>query len=96
LNADDLTEDDISSFVSTQGFPDPDLFIRTGGDKRISNFLLWQMAYTELYFTDVLWPDFDRSELHKAIEDFSSRQRRFGKTGDQVIAEKESNNGKAK
>lgn len=96
LNADDLTEDDISSFVSTQGFPDPDLFIRTGGDKRISNFLLWQMAYTELYFTDVLWPDFDRSELHKAIEDFSSRQRRFGKTGDQVTAEKESNNGKAK
>lgn len=88
LIADELGEEDISSFISTKIFPDPDLFIRTGGEKRISNFLLWQMAYTELYFTDVLWPDFGKEELHKAIEDFSSRQRRFGKTSEQVISEK--------
>lgn len=88
LSADELSEEDISSFISTRIFPDPDLFIRTGGEKRISNFLLWQMAYTELYFTDVLWPDFGKEELHKAVEDFSSRQRRFGKTSEQVISEK--------
>ena len=83
-----ITEDDISKNISTAGLPDPDLFIRTGGEKRISNFLLWQMAYTELYFTDVLWPDFDAKELEKAIMDYSSRQRRFGKTSEQVQADK--------
>ncbi|MCL4161031.1 UNVERIFIED_CONTAM: hypothetical protein GTU68_013827 [Idotea baltica] len=88
LNVDDITEDDISESVSTYGIPDPDLFIRTGGEKRISNFLIWQMAYTELYFTDVLWPDFDANELNLAITDYSSRQRRFGKTSEQVLAEK--------
>jgi len=84
MTADELNEEAISAHLSTQGFPEPDLFIRTGGEKRISNFLLWQMAYCELYFTDVLWPDFGKEELHKAIADFSTRQRRFGKTGEQV------------
>ena len=88
LSVQSLSEQEISSGLTTAGLPDPDLFIRTGGEKRISNFLLWQMAYTELYFTDVLWPDFDREELQKAILDYSSRQRRFGKTSEQVIAEK--------
>ena len=88
LNQDSISEDDISKNISTADLPDPDLFIRTGGEKRISNFLLWQMAYTELYFTDVLWPDFDEKELKKAIMDYSSRQRRFGKTSEQVQADK--------
>lgn len=88
ISADSITEDELSAHITTQGLPDPDLFIRTGGEKRISNFLLWQMAYTELYFTDVLWPDFDADELKKAISDYSSRQRRFGKTSEQVIADK--------
>lgn len=88
LNQDSISEDDISKNISTADLPDPDLFIRTGGEKRISNFLLWQMAYTELYFTDVLWPDFDAKELEKAIMDYSSRQRRFGKTSEQVQADK--------
>ena len=79
-----LTEDLISSRLSTQDIPDPDLFIRTGGEHRISNFLLWQLAYSELYFTDLLWPDFDETALMDAIEDFSGRQRRFGMTGEQV------------
>ena len=79
-----LTEDLISSRLSTQDIPDPDLFIRTGGEHRISNFLLWQLAYSELYFTDLLWPDFDEAALMGAIEDFSGRQRRFGMTGEQV------------
>lgn len=88
LKCDAINEENISSHITTQGLPDPDLFIRTGGEKRISNFLLWQMAYTELYFTDVLWPDFGKTELEKAITDYSSRQRRFGKTSEQVIADK--------
>jgi len=88
ISANSITEDDLSAQLTTQGLPDPDLFIRTGGEKRISNFLLWQMAYTELYFTDVLWPAFDADELQKAISDYSSRQRRFGKTSKQVIADK--------
>ena len=86
---DSICEEDIAAQVTTHGIPDPDLFIRTGGEKRISNFLIWQMAYTELYFTDVLWPDFNAEELNIAIKDYSSRQRRFGKTSEQVIAEKE-------
>ena len=64
--------------------PDPDLLIRTGGELRISNYLLWQIAYTELYFTETYWPDFDENELHKAIESYQNRQRRYGKTGQQV------------
>ena len=87
-----ITEDDINQHTTTSDFPDPDLFIRTGGEKRISNFLIWQMAYAELYFTDVLWPDFNADHLNSAIHDYSSRQRRFGKTSEQVIADEESNN----
>ena len=79
-----LSESGFNCLVSTAHLPDPDLFIRTGGERRISNFLLWQLAYTELYFTDVLWPDFNRGELQLAIDDFSNRQRRFGRTGEQI------------
>ncbi|MGB1310048.1 MAG: polyprenyl diphosphate synthase [Leucothrix sp.] len=79
-----LTEATLSAELSTKGVPDPDLFIRTGGEHRISNFLLWQLAYSELYFTDLLWPDFDEQALMEAIQDFSGRQRRFGMTGEQV------------
>jgi len=64
--------------------PEPDLFIRTGGEQRISNFLIWQLAYSELYFTDTLWPDFDRQAFEVALTSFSGRQRRFGHTGEQI------------
>ncbi|MBQ3373732.1 MAG: isoprenyl transferase [Oscillospiraceae bacterium] len=74
----DLTEDAFSSYFYSAGIPDPDLLIRPGGEKRISNFLLWQCAYSEFYFTDVLWPDFTPEELDKAIAEFSRRDRRFG------------------
>jgi len=80
----DLTEDSISDSLSTAGVIDPDLFIRTGGEKRVSNFLLWQLAYSELYFTDQLWPDFNENELDMAIELYQSRERRFGKTSEQL------------
>ncbi len=85
----DLTTDQIDAelldqYVCLSDLPDPDLFIRTGGEQRISNFLIWQLAYTELYFTDVLWPDFDEQEFVAAIDWFNGRQRRFGQTGDQV------------
>lgn len=75
----DLTERDLESFLSTQHLPEVDLMIRTGGEQRISNFLLWQSAYAELYFSDVLWPDFDEVEMTKALEWFAMRHRRFGK-----------------
>lgn len=71
-------EAQLPGFLMTQGIPDPDLLIRTSGEQRISNFLLWQCAYSELYFTDTLWPDFDKGDLEAAIEDFSGRERRFG------------------
>jgi len=74
-----LTEESFSKFLYTNGEPDPDLIIRTGGELRLSNFLLWQMSYSELYFTDILWPDFTPEELDKAIADYQKRQRRFGK-----------------
>ena len=70
--------------MTLSGITEPDLFIRTGGEKRISNYLLWHLAYTELYFTDVLYPDFSEDELELALDAFRHRQRRFGKTGDQV------------
>jgi undecaprenyl diphosphate synthase len=79
-----LTEDSLAGYLYTAGLPDPDLLIRTSGEMRISNFLLWQLAYTELYFTDINWPDFNRQALLKAIADFQSRERRFGLTGDQL------------
>jgi undecaprenyl diphosphate synthase len=75
----------IETYLSTAGLPDPDLFIRTGGEERVSNFLLWQLAYTELYFTTTLWPDFDQNSLDDAINSFKSRQRRFGHTGEQIL-----------
>jgi len=80
----DLTEERFSSHLDTAGLPDPDLIIRTSGEKRISNFLLWQAAYAELYFTDVLWPDFDEKELLLALLDYQGRQRRFGLTEAQL------------
>lgn len=84
LNIDDITSDLISSNLTTKNFPDPELLIRTSGEFRISNFLLWQIAYSELYFTDVLWPDFNKEEFYKAIYEFQHRERRFGKTSEQV------------
>ena len=72
------------TYLDTGGLPDPDFLIRTSGEMRISNFLLWQLAYTELYFTDINWPDFTINELHKALADYQSRERRFGKTSDQI------------
>lgn len=81
-----LGEEVFSSYLDTAGLPDPDLIIRTSGEKRISNFLLWQAAYAELYFTDTLWPDFDEKELLLAVLDYQGRQRRFGLTGEQLIS----------
>lgn len=84
LNADDITEDTVSQRLTTNFMPDPELLIRTGGELRISNYLLWQIAYSELYFCDTYWPDFSEEDLHKAIASYQSRQRRFGKTEEQV------------
>ena len=84
LKASEITADLISKHLSTANQGEPDLFIRTGGEQRISNFLLWQLAYTELYFTEELWPDFREESLASAFESYASRQRRFGKTGEQV------------
>ncbi|MBR3580583.1 MAG: isoprenyl transferase [Lachnospiraceae bacterium] len=78
MNPDDITDDVISSNLDTADIPDPDLLIRTSGELRISNFMLWQMAYTEMYFTDVYWPDFDKKELEKALDYYANRDRRFG------------------
>lgn len=86
LNLDDISEQTVSDHLNTHDMPDPDLLIRTGGEHRISNYLLWQIAYSELYFTPVLWPDFDKDALLNAIADYQGRERRFGKTGDQIKA----------
>ena len=87
IRAEDITEDVISQHLCTNFMPDPDLLIRTGGELRISNYLLWQIAYSELYFCDTYWPDFDEACLHEAIASYQRRQRRFGKTEAQVEAE---------
>lgn len=84
LSVDQISEETVSQHLSTNFMPDPDLLIRTGGELRISNYLLWQCAYTELYFCDTFWPDFDEEEFCKAIVDYQSRERRFGKTSEQV------------
>lgn len=84
LSAEQLTERDLDQEMSTFGLPEPDLFIRTGGEQRISNFLLWQLAYTELYFTDKLWPEFDEQALQDAFKAYAHRQRRFGMTSEQI------------
>jgi undecaprenyl diphosphate synthase len=80
----DLAEADLSPYLSLADAPEPDLFIRTGGEQRVSNFLLWQLAYTEYYFTEVLWPEFDAAQLDCAIASYQQRERRFGRTSDQV------------
>lgn len=84
LHAEDIDEKTISNHMNTAGIPDPELLIRTSGEFRLSNFLLWQTAYTEYYFTETLWPDFDKNELVKALLDFQKRERRFGKTTEQI------------
>jgi undecaprenyl diphosphate synthase len=84
LTEEEISQELISDHLTTEGIPDPELLIRTSGELRISNFLIWQMAYTELYFTDVLWPDFRREHLFEAILDYQKRERRFGKTGAQI------------
>ena len=84
FSTDNITEELLSKHMQTSFMPDPDLLIRTGGELRISNYLLWQIAYSELYFCDTYWPDFMEEDLHKAIADYQSRQRRFGKTEAQV------------
>ena len=84
IKLEEITIQRFSQYLWTRGIPDPDLLIRTSGECRISNFLLWQIAYTELYVTDTLWPDFDRAELIKAIADYQSRERRFGLTSEQL------------
>jgi undecaprenyl diphosphate synthase len=80
-----ISEETFASFLDTAGLPDPDLIIRTSGEKRISNFLLWQAAYAELFFTDTLWPDFDEKEYLLALLDYQGRQRRFGLIGEQLV-----------
>ena len=79
VNPSDITDKIISEYLDTADFPDPDLLIRTSGEERLSNFLLWQLAYSEFYFTDIPWPDFNKDELIKAIEAYTSRDRRYGK-----------------
>ena len=80
----DINEEMVSNHMATKQIPDPDLLIRTSGELRISNFLLWQLAYSELYFTDCLWPEFTNEEFYRAIVDYQRRERRFGKTSEQI------------
>jgi undecaprenyl diphosphate synthase len=84
LDVEAIDETVLAQSLATFGLPDPDLFIRTGGEQRISNFFLWQLAYTELYFADVYWPDFGDDEFNKALASFSKRERRYGKTSQQL------------
>jgi len=91
LKSEDVDESVINDHITTAGLPEPDLFIRSGGEERISNFLLWQLAYTEFYFTETLWPDFNQTLLADAINSFKNRQRRFGHTGEQIIESANSN-----
>ncbi|MCU0455058.1 MAG: isoprenyl transferase [Bacteroidales bacterium] len=85
LDPGSLTEEKFEKYLTTQGVPDPDLMIRTSGELRISNFLLWQLAYSELYFTEKLWPDFGKEDLYEAIISYQKRERRFGKTSEQIL-----------
>jgi undecaprenyl diphosphate synthase len=88
IEPDAINEDEFEEYLTTKGIPDPELLIRTSGELRISNFLLWQLAYTELYFTELLWPDFGKEEFYRAIINFQKRERRFGKTSEQVLEKK--------
>jgi undecaprenyl diphosphate synthase len=85
INADTLSEADFEKYLTTHGMPDPELMIRTSGELRLSNFLLWQLAYAEFYFTDILWPDFGKEDFYEAIIKYQSRERRFGKTSEQIL-----------
>jgi undecaprenyl diphosphate synthase len=85
LAPENIQESTLSAALNTGDFPDPDLLIRTSGEQRISNFLLWELAYSEIYFSQVLWPDFSREDFYHAILDYQSRERRFGKTSDQLL-----------
>lgn len=87
LDSHDINEQEFEKHLSTQGLPELDLLIRTGGDHRVSNFLLWQCAYAEFYFTETLWPDFSENHFQQAVDDFAQRQRRFGLTGEQIMIE---------
>jgi undecaprenyl diphosphate synthase len=89
LEPEEITEQHLAHHMSLKDLPEPDLFIRTGGEQRMSNFLLWDMAYTELYFTETLWPDFDRAAFDRALASYARRQRRFGRTSEQVAAARE-------
>jgi len=86
IDIEKIDENTIDQFLTTKDIPHPELLIRTSGEHRISNFLLWQIAYAELYFTDTLWPDFDRAAFFEAIVDYQTRERRFGKTSEQLIS----------
>lgn len=88
LDVEQIDENCFSNFLNTAGMPDPELLIRTSGEERISNFLLWQLAYSEFYFTDKFWPDFSKEDLYKAIVDYQNRERRFGKTSEQIAEKK--------
>lgn len=85
METEKIDQDVIEKYLCTSGFPDPELMIRTSGEYRISNFLLYQLAYTELYFTEVRWPDFRKENLYEAILDFQNRERRFGKISEQIL-----------
>lgn len=85
INAEQISEDTVSAYLTTKHIPDPDLLIRTGGEQRLSNFLLWQLSYAEFYFTDIYWPDFREEELYGALLYYQKRERRFGKTSEQLI-----------
>ncbi len=95
LEPEDISEQLLAHHMSLRDLPEPDLFIRTGGEQRVSNFLLWDMAYTELYFTDTLWPDFDRAAFDEALASYDRRQRRFGRTSEQVAAARDQTAGAA-
>ena len=86
MNIEEIEKEVVSRYLTTSGIPDPELLIRTSGESRISNFLLWQIAYSELYFTPVLWPDFRKEDLYEAICNFQNRERRFGKTSQQLVS----------
>ena len=87
LKADQVSEKEFENYLCTAGIPEPELMIRTSGEHRISNFLLWQLSYAELYFTDKLWPDFGKEDFYEAIVDYQGRERRFGKTSEQLVSE---------
>lgn len=88
IDIEQIDENCFSEFLSTKGMPDPELLIRTSGEERLSNFLLWQLAYSEFYFTDKFWPDFGKEDLYESIVNYQNRERRFGKTTEQIISEK--------